>query len=220
MKKIFQRLKIKYLLFSLVFLITISCDFNESPILIQETTLTKVLNDPLSKKFNQALIKTQKSSSLFIGNLSKFQSLKYKEFESIDDVKNFIYENYENPDFVFNSLFEIATIGQEIRNKYPEVSEFTTEELEILVEDILEFRKNSNFSPNFRIQGQCEDEKTSSLQTCRDAALVGAAGCGLLTPTLLGALACGGVVYLGELVCIDDTNRSYEICKQYETIAP
>jgi hypothetical protein len=213
-------MKIKYLLFSLVFLISISCDFNESPKLIQESTLTKVLNDPLSKKISQALIKTQESSSLFIGNVSKFRSSKYKEFESIDDLKSFIYENYENPAYVYNSLFEIASIGQEIRNKYPEVSEFTTEDLEILVKDILEFRKNSNFLPNFRVQGQCEDEKSSSLQTCRDAALVGAAGCGLLTPTLLGALACGGIVYLGELVCIDDTNRSYEICKQNETIAP
>ena len=215
-------MKIKYLLFSLVFLISISCDFNESPKLIQESTLTKVLNDPLSKKFSQALIKTQESSSLFIGNVSKFRSSKYKEFESIDDLKSFIYENYENPDYVYNSLFEIASIGQEIRNKYPEVSEFTIEDLGILVKDI-EFRKNSNksnFLPNFRVQGQCEDEKSSSLQTCRDAALVGAAGCGLLTPTLLGALACGGIVYLGELFCIDDTNRSYEICKQNETIAP
>ena len=53
----------------------------------------------------------------------------------------------------------------------------------------------------------------------QDGRVTGAVGFGLLTPTLLGALACGGMVYLRELVCIDDTNRTYEICKQYETIA-
>jgi hypothetical protein len=212
-------MKIKQYLFSIVFLTAVSCDFIEERQLANESTLSRVLKDPLSKKFNDALVKTQESSAFFIGNVSEFRSSRVNQFESMEDLKSFIQSNYSNPDFVFNSLFELATIGQEIRNKYPEVSNFNTQDLNVLVSEILESRKNligSGISPNLRIQGQCEDERDSAIQTCNDAALVGAAGCGLLTPTLWGALACGGFVYLGELACIDDANRSYDICKKYE----
>ncbi|MFC5193656.1 hypothetical protein ACFPIK_17930 [Algoriphagus aquatilis] len=212
-------MKIKHLLLSLAFLITISCNFIEERNVTNESTLSRVLKDPLSKGFKDALVKTQESKAFFIGNISEFKSSRVNQFESIEDLKSFIQANYSNPDFVFNSLFELATIGQEIRNKYPEVSNFSTQDLEVLVSEILESRNNLNgsgISPNLRMQGQCEDERASSLQTCQDAALVGAAGCGLLTPTLWGALACGGFVYLGELACIDDANRSYDICKKYE----
>lgn len=212
-------MKIKHLLFSLAFLITISCDFIEERQVTNESTLTRVLNDPLSKKFNEAIVRTQESSSFFIWNITDFESSRVNEFESIEDLKSFIQANYSNPDLVFNSLFDLATIGQEIRNKYPEVSKFKAEDLELLVVEALELRKNSNqpmISPSFRTQGQCEDERGSAIQTCQDAALVSAAACGLLTPTLGGALLCGGFVYLGELVCIDYAERSYDICKKYQ----
>ncbi len=202
----------------LIFFITIGCEFNETPIGQKETTLSKVLKDPLSKEFNKALVNAQKLNSLFIGNPSDSKSLRYKEFDSIDEFKIFIDENFENPEFVFNSLFELASLGQEIRYKYPEVSKFTSEDLDALVFEIVKSRENSysESSTHFRIQGQCEDELDSSMQTCQDGALVGAAGCAILTPTLLGALGCGGVVYFGELVCIDDAERTYDICKSYE----
>lgn len=184
-----------------------------------ESTLSKVLKDPLSKNFNNALVTSQGLNSLFIGEVSDLESLRMKQFDSIDELKSFIGEYYKNPEYVYNSLLELATLGQEIRNKYPEVSRFTSEDLEALVSGIAGSSKTSNhfkYSTNLRTLGQCEDELNSSLQTCQDAALVAAAGCGLLTPTLLGALGCGAVVYLGELVCIDDADRSYEICKNYE----
>ena len=134
-------------------------------------------------------------------------------------MKSFIQANYSNPDLVYKSLFEFVEIGWEIRNKYPEVSKFTADELGILVKEVSEMRNSFNQHnpyPRFRIQGQCEDEQASAIQTCGDAALIGAAACGLLTPTLGGAFLCGGFVYLTELACIDDANRSYEICKKYE----
>ncbi|MFC3416067.1 hypothetical protein [Algoriphagus hitonicola] len=185
----------------------------------KESTLTKLLSDPLSKEFSKALIKAEELHSLYIGKVSDPEFLRHKGFDSIDELKKFIGTYYDNPEYVFNSLYELATLGQEIRNKYPSVSKFTSKEIEILVLEVIESREKSNYynsSENLRIQGQCEDELDSSLQTCQDAALVGVAGCGLLTPTLLGALGCGAVVYLGELVCIDDANRSYDICKNYE----
>jgi hypothetical protein len=218
-------MKIKYLLLSLTFLITISCDFNDEPLVDNETTLSKLLKDPLSTSFNQALGRTHELSSLFIGNSSDFENIRHKEFESIDELKGFIQVNYKNPDYVFNSLFEIATIGQEIRNKYPDVSEFTTEDIQILINEIVESRKNSNrsiFLPNLRqmqMQGQCADQRNADLQTCQEGALIAAAGCAILSPTLLPALGCGAFVWLAELGCIRATNRDYEICYEYERIA-
>jgi len=114
----------------------------------------------------------------------------------------------------------LAEIGQEIREKYPDVSNFSKTDLESLVNNGTELGKESkgyNSSLNFRIQGECEEELKSSLQNCQDAALVEAAGCGLLSPTILLALTRGGIVYLAELVCIDSAGRSFKICKKYES---
>lgn len=105
-------MKIKQYLFSIVFLTAVSCDFIEERQLANESTLSRVLKDPLSKKFNDALVKTQESSAFFIGNVSEFRSSRVNQFESMEDLKSFIQSNYSNPDFVFNSLFELATIGR------------------------------------------------------------------------------------------------------------
>ena len=212
-------MKRTYLVFSVLIFFSTSCDFNESPKLVEEPTLTKVLRDPLSQKFSLALNKTKEFNSLFIGDQSNIEFSRQQEFASINDFKIFISENFKNPDYVFNSMYELAEIGQEIRKKYPDVSNFSKSDLESLVSEGVESGKESkglNSSLNFRIQGECEEGLNSSIETCGDAALVAAAGCAILTPTLLGALACGGIVYLGELICLDDASRSFKICKKYE----
>jgi hypothetical protein len=212
-------MKRTYLIFAVLIFFSTSCDFNESPKLVEEPTLTKVLRDPLSQKFSLALNKTKELNSLFIGDQSNIEFSRQQEFASIDDFKIFISENFKNPDYVFNTMYELAEIGQEIREKYPDVSNFSKSDLESLVNEGVESEKESkgpNSPLNFRIQGECEEELESSLQTCQNAALVEAAGCGLLSPTIFLALACGGIVYLGELVCIDSAGRSFKICKKYE----
>lgn len=212
-------MKRTYLVFAVLIFFSTSCDFNESPKLVEEPTLTKVLRDPLSQKFSLALNKTKEFNSLFIGDQSNIEFSRQQEFASIDDFKIFISENFKNPDYVFNSMYELAEIGQEIREKYPDVSNFSKSDLQSLVNSGIEPEKESkgpNSTLNFRIQGECEEELKSSLQNCQDAALVEAAGCGLLSPTIFLALTCGGIVYLAELVCIDSAGRSFKICKKYE----
>ncbi len=83
-------MKIKHHLFSILFLITVSCDFIEERQLTNESTLYRVLKDPLSKKFNEALVKTQESKAFFIGNVSEFKSSRVNQFESMEDLKSFI----------------------------------------------------------------------------------------------------------------------------------
>jgi hypothetical protein len=212
-------MKRTYLIFAVLIFFSTSCDFNESPKLVEEPTLTKVLRDPLSQKFNLALNKTKEFNSLFIGDQSNIEFSSHQEFASIDDFKIFISENFKNPDYVFNTMYELAEIGQEIREKYPDVSNFSKTDLESLVNDGVESEKESkgpNSTLNFRTQGECEDVLNSGLETCRDVALTGAATCAIFSPTLLGALACGAFIYVGELICIDDASRSFKICKKYE----
>ena len=211
-------MKRTYLVFSVLIFFSMSCDFNEAPEQVQGSTLTQLLSDPLSKEFSLALNKTREINALFIGDQTINDALK-KEFASIDDLKIFISENYKNPDYVFNTMYEVAAIGQEIREMYPDVSNFTQSDIESLINNGVEPEKKSlggNSSSNFRTQGECEEELESSLQTCQNAALVEAAGCGLLSPTIFLALTCGGIVYFGELVCIDSAGRSFKICKKYE----
>lgn len=212
-------MKRTYLIFSLLIFFSMSCDFNEAPEQVQGSTLTQLLSDPLSKEFSLALNKTREINALFIGDQTINDAALKKEFASIKDLKIYISENYLNPDYVFNTMYEVAAIGQEIREMYPDVSNFSQGDLESLVNSGVEQEKKSiglNSSSNFRIQGECEEGLNSAIETCGDTALVAAAGCAIFTPTLLGALACGGIIYLGELVCIDDATRSFKICKKYE----
>ena len=212
-------MKRNYLVLSVLIFFSMSCDYDESPKVAQGFTLTKVLSDPLSKKFSLALNKTREITALYIGDQPINDSDLKKEFASIDDLKIFISENYKNPDYVFNTMYELAAVGQEIREIYPDVSNFTQSDIESLINNGVEPQKKSlggNSSSNFRTQGECEDVLNSAIETCGDAALVGAASCAIFAPTLLGALACGGGIYLGELICIDDASRSFKICKKYE----
>ena len=212
-------MKRTYLIFSLLIFFSMSCDFNEAPEQVQGSTLTQLLSDPLSKEFSLALNKTREINALFIGDQPINDAALKKEFGSIEDLKIFISENYKNPDYVFNTMYEVAAIGQKIREMYPDVSNFTQSDIESLINNGVEPEKKSlgsNSSSNFRTQGECEEELESSLQTCQYAALVEAAGCGLLSPTIFLALTCGGIVYFGELVCIDSADRSFKICKKYE----
>jgi hypothetical protein len=210
-------MKRNYLVLTVLIFFSMSCDYNESPREAQGSTLTQLLSDPLSKKFSLALYKTREMNALFIGDQPINDSALKKEFASIDDLKIFISENYKNPDYVFNTMYELAAIGQEIRETYPDVSNFTQSDLKSLINDGVEQEKKSlgfNSASNFGTQGECEEVLNSGIQTCGDAALVGAASCAIFTPTLFGALACGGGFYLGELVCIEDASESFKICKK------
>lgn len=212
-------MKRTYLVFSVLIFFSMSCDFNEAPEQVQGSTLTQLLSDPLSKEFSLALNKTREINALFIGDQAINDAALKKEFASIEDLKTFISENYKNPDYVFNTMYEVAAIGQEIREMYPDVSNFTQSDIESLINNGVEPEKKSlggNSSSNFRTQGECEEVLDSGIETCRDVALAGAATCAIFSPTLVGALACGGIIYLGELICIDDASRSFKICKKYE----
>jgi hypothetical protein len=194
-----------------------SCDFIEAPEQVQGSTLTQLLSDPLSKEFSLALYKTREINALFIGDQPINDAALKKEFASIEDLKIFISENYKNPDYVFNTMYEVAAIGQKIREMYPDVSNFTQSDLERLVVQGVQSGNMSldlNSSSDAGVQGHCEEELNSRKQTCGYTALVTAARCAILTSTLEGALICDGFVYLVERTCFEDASKSFEICNK------
>ena len=145
-------MKRTYLIFSFLIVFSMSCDFNEAPEQVQGSTLTQLLSDPLSKEFSLALNKTREINALFIGDQAINDAALKKEFASIEDLKTFIAENFKNPDHVFNTMHELAAVGQEIRQRYPDVSNFTQSDIESLINNGVESEKKSlggNSSSNF-----------------------------------------------------------------------
>ncbi len=210
-------MKRTYLIFSFLLVFSMSCDFNESPEQVQGSTLTQLLSDPLSEKFSLAVNKTREINALFIGDQPMNDAALNKEVVSMDDLKIFIAENFKNPDHVFNTMHELAAVGQEIRERYPDVANFTQSDVERLVIQGVQSGTMSldlNSSSDAGVQGQCQEDLNSRKQTCGYTALVTAARCALFTSTLEGALTCDGFVYLVERTCFEDASKSFELCKK------
>ena len=210
-------MKRTYLIFSFLLVFSMSCDFNESPEQVQGSTLTQLLSDPLSEKFSLAVNKTREINALFIGDQPMNDAALNKEVVSMDDLKIFIAENFKNPDHVFNTMHELAAVGQEIRERYPDVANFTQSDVERLVVQGVQSGTMSldlNSSSDAGVQGQCQEDLNSRKQTCGYTALVTAARCALFTSTLEGALTCDGFVYLVERTCFEDASKSFEICNK------
>ncbi|HEY9046661.1 MAG TPA: hypothetical protein VIN08_12230 [Ohtaekwangia sp.] len=58
----------------------------------------------------------------------------------------------------------------------------------------------------------CQQQYDSDIQTCQEGSYAAAAFCGLLSPTLLGALGCGAGVLVGDVVCHRAAERDRKIC--------
>jgi hypothetical protein len=183
-----------------------------------ELLVDQLPEDPLFIEFMNSLQKSQANAS----RISKedFEKIQQRVISasSFAEVEKDRYTLSGSNLKIEHPLLEMVILGQKLREKYPQLLVANREELDMLLaENISELvQKRSVHSANLRIFGACEEEFDTGIETCRNAALVASAACGLLTPTLLGALACGGFVYLSELVCIDDATKSYKTCKKYE----
>ena len=71
-------------------------------------------------------------------------------------------------------------------------------------------------SSDYKIRSglDCEEDYKTSLSRCHDRAMVGAAACGILTPTLLGALLCGGIVAIDNELCYNYAYEDFQKCKK------
>ncbi len=60
----------------------------------------------------------------------------------------------------------------------------------------------------------CGADYKTDLARCHDKAMVGAAACGILTPTLWGALLCGGFVAIDNEYCHKYAYEDFQKCKK------
>ena len=136
---------------------------------------------------------------------------------SINEFKTVAKPYITNPDEFIGTMNVIFAKKNEIRQEVPELENLTAEDQEKVVARATQRIAQGlpSFSQNLsgRVAGPCEDQRRSDEQTCQEGALVAAASCGALAPTLLGALACGLFVVAADIVCYRDAERSYEICR-------
>jgi hypothetical protein len=90
----------------------------------------------------------------------------------------------------------------------------------ILTNAIVKIRELDEISYLLGKVGQCEDQMASDKETCFQYAVVGGAFCGLLSPTIVLALACYASVMSADIVCHTQAEKNYEICKKYSTVNP
>lgn len=176
------------------------------------------MNDPLFQEYVGNL-KVLSSFTLYeYVDLEKMQS-DFSSIHSKDDFKIKVKQYFKKPDEFINRAYETHEITLKFwakNDKFHKLDNLQKEK--IIKSSVLKLLKPDDNSINSTegTMGQCEDQRDSTKQTCTDAALVAAAGCGLLTPTLIGALGCGVVVIAGDAVCQNGADDSYDICKSYE----
>jgi|GEM_PF-3171834 len=176
-----------------------ACELDQTEIIPNDDSLEinkdyniiqSILDDSLTKEYFNSLNGVFETRELKKGNLD-VRNLRATDFNSLEEFEGYIFDNFENPEEIYQKIHNSASLGQEIRKKYPEIDNLNQKEFNTLLNQMLMSFKNSK-SDNARM-GPCEANLDNSEDTCRDTALLEAAGCGLLSPTLLLALGCGGI---------------------------
>jgi hypothetical protein len=125
---------------------------------------------------------------------------------------------FDNPEYVIENLNSFALSSMEFKETNTDINLLPLERQEYVIEASTRIllttiiHNNSNYGS--RIKGTCEARLGSDRLTCFEGALVGAASCGLLAPTLFGALGCGVFVIGADYVCNRAAERDYAICKK------
>lgn len=154
------------------------------------------------------------------------ESIKIMLIESESNLKNFDdYENilsqieeldyeenlsriFKNPDAFINKIVEINQKSYALKKMYPELSKMEEGQLY----EKIKISTVSLLDTNINYRGGCGAAYASDKQACDEAALVGAAVCGLSAATLIGALGCGAAVIVGHNICVRHAERNYGIC--------
>jgi len=134
-----------------------------------------------------------------------------------DEIIEVINSSFESPDEVITKLrtFEKSVI--EFKSSHESFYKLDISQRENVLMESMNIDLILSDNSNARVNGECEDQRDNDKQTCAEGSYVAAAGCGLLSPTLVGALACGAFVIAADVVCHRAAERDYETCKQYQS---
>lgn len=148
-------------------------------------------------------------------DLSKMQS-DFASISSEDDYKNKVKLYFKKPDEFIHKAYEAYKLSQRFWTNNQDLKRLNSVQKQQVIEHaVLKiFKDKKNHENHVNLADQCATQRAADEQTCFEASMVGAAGCGLLSPTLLGALGCGVFVIAADATCYRAAERDYNICKQ------
>ncbi len=176
-----------------------------------------------------------KSTTLLIYNFGETNvdvSLLTDELKKVTNVlefEEFASKYFSNPDEIVNQFKNYNSFRENLFDKYEKLQGIQEVNLEELIKSsiknlpevnsvgqIYNTAKRDSYK-NSRTQfGECEDQLAADEQTCVEGAVTAAAFCGILSPTLIGALGCGAAVLVADAVCHRAAKRDYGICQKYQ----
>lgn len=112
------------------------------------------------------------------------------------------------PDYLFKLIEEKYAMQQEFVENNPEFLKLSESEQKALIDNVVSIRMDN--ARNKR--GICSDQWASDVSYCHARQYTAAAFCGLLSPTLVGALGCGVAVVVDSAICHSQADENFELC--------
>jgi|GEM_PF-1221356 hypothetical protein len=123
-----------------------------------------------------------------------------EEFETSDNLEASLGKYVKNPGMYLDQTREMYKLSQTLREKYPED-----------VRDYQATLRRSAIKANLGA-GACETQFETDIDYCQAHAMWQAGFCGLMAPTLGGALICGAGVIGVRALCGAQAFNTYENC--------
>ena len=206
--------------------LTFSCELNQdASIETQDVELTKlnvidkISNDDAFSELIQ-LFKDVNNSSIKSNIDLSIDNDEFQKLQNEEDVIQFIYQNYENPDEFLNKVSLISKQANKIKSRYILLTQFNEKEQEYIFTNAL-----SNHLANISLStsminnnplGECEAQYGVKKENCDDVALAEAVVCGLLSPTIGVALLCAVSTSWLNNICVQGAQGEYDVCKAYK----
>ena len=186
-----------------------SCNQEEPT--VKGNILERFLADPLSTEYLSSIDDIWKSE-LIIRNGNDANTARLLELQDEADLKNYLRNQYENSDELYELIMEFGSLAMQVREKYPELVLLDENEKANFLKEYFSKSSEKKNGENARVMEICTEQLESSLDACRQGATVSAVGCGVLSPTIFAAAVCGVSTLAGLEICNDAAWDSFSIC--------
>jgi hypothetical protein len=180
----------------------------------QKLVIDGVFNSYLEQVGNIRNI-TLKSGTNYDLILSDLNSILSKE-----DFELKIRKHFEYPEQVIDNFKQMHSTSVQFWKTHEDLKSFTDEQQQSILENAIEqiafTEKFSKYISKSAKVDPCQAQYNSDIQTCREGSYTAAAFCGLLSPTLVGALACGAAVVAADIVCHRGAARDLALCRDQQ----
>ena len=148
----------------------------------------------------------------------------FSSVSSEEDMFNKINKHYQNPELVITTLKDLYKLSNKVRQSNSEFLLLDPHEQQRIIGSSVNISLSkiaaaSKAAPGGGseqpVGGPCQDQMAADKSNCFYSSLIAGAGCGLLTPTFLGAVLCYGVVMAADVACHTHAENTFAICKKY-----